>query len=182
MWITCIRKEVILLGCPCLASIMHCFKITWWCGVEHIHIAVVIHIPADMSKILLLQNLSIQNSITAFRNCQSSCNNGTVILLAVLYCNEIWALTFESRTKSAQDNIWMLERWNKWSIKVHYITKNFTFFYVHGSINLIFMDPCIVDDSVEIPTRCSFVIEFIVPKFIEGSTCFERHTAHHQEL
>ena len=26
------------------------------------------------------------------------------------------------------------------------------------------------------------VIEFIIPKFIEGSTCFERHTAHHQEL
>jgi len=26
------------------------------------------------------------------------------------------------------------------------------------------------------------VIEFIIPKFIEGSTCLERHTAHHQEL
>jgi hypothetical protein len=26
------------------------------------------------------------------------------------------------------------------------------------------------------------VIEFIVPKFIECSTCFERHTAHHQKL
>jgi len=38
------------------------------------------------------------------------------------------------------------------------------------------------DLSVQIPTRCSFVIEFIIPKFIEGSTCFERHTAHHQEL
>jgi len=37
--------------------------------------------------------------------------------------------------------------------------------------------------SIEIPTRCSFLIEFIIiPKFIEGSTCFERHTAHHQEL
>ena len=24
--------------------------------------------------------------------------------------------------------------------------------------------------------------EFIIPKFIEGPTCFERHTAHHQEL
>ena len=45
--------------------------------------------------------------------------------------------------------------------------------------NLTFMDPCIVDDSAEIPTRCSFVIEFIIPKFIEGSTCFEWHTAHH---
>jgi hypothetical protein len=39
-----------------------------------------------------------------------------------------------------------------------------------------------VPDSEEIPTRCSFVIEFIIPKFIEGSTCIERHTAHHQEL
>jgi hypothetical protein len=26
------------------------------------------------------------------------------------------------------------------------------------------------------------VIEFIIPPFIEGSTCFEEHTAHHQEL
>jgi hypothetical protein len=51
-----------------------------------------------------------------------------------------------------------------------------------GEENLIFMDPCIVDDSVEIPIRCSFVIKFTIPKFIEGSTCFERHTAHHQEL
>jgi hypothetical protein len=36
--------------------------------------------------------------------------------------------------------------------------------------------------SVEIPTRCSFVIEFIIPKFIEGSACFKQHTARHQEL
>ena len=36
--------------------------------------------------------------------------------------------------------------------------------------------------SVGIPTRCSFVIEFIIPKFIKGSACFELHTAHHQEL
>jgi hypothetical protein len=49
-------------------------------------------------------------------------------------------------------------------------------------INVIFMDPFIVDDSVEIPTRCNLVIEFIIPKFFEGSTCFERQTAHHQEL
>jgi hypothetical protein len=47
---------------------------------------------------------------------------------------------------------------------------------------MIFMDPCIVDDSVEIPATCSFIIEFIIPKFIEGSTCFERHAAHHQKL
>ena len=31
------------------------------------------------------------------------------------------------------------------------------------------MDPCIVDDSLEIPTRCSFVIEFIISKFIEDN-------------
>ena len=36
--------------------------------------------------------------------------------------------------------------------------------------------------SVEIPRRCSFVIEFIIPKFFKGSTCFEQHTAHRQEL
>jgi hypothetical protein len=47
---------------------------------------------------------------------------------------------------------------------------------------LIFVYPCIADYSVEIPTGCSFVIEFIIPKFSEGSTFFERHTAHHQEL
>jgi hypothetical protein len=28
----------------------------------------------------------------------------------------------------------------------------------------ILIDPCIVDYSVEIPTRCSFVIEFIIPR------------------
>jgi len=44
------------------------------------------------------------------------------------------------------------------------------------------MDPCIVDYSVEIPTRCSFVREFTISEFIEGWTCFERHTTHHQEL
>jgi hypothetical protein len=54
--------------------------------------------------------------------------------------------------------------------------------YFEGFANLIPTDPCIVDDSVEIPTRCSFVIEFIIPKVFKGSTCFERHTAHHQEL
>jgi len=48
--------------------------------------------------------------------------------------------------------------------------------------HLVLMDPCIVDCSVEILTRCSFVVEFIIPKFFKGSTCFERHTAHHQEL
>ena len=31
---------------------------------------------------------------------------------------------------------------------------------------LILMDSCIVDYSVEIPTRFCFVIEFIIPKFV----------------
>jgi len=44
------------------------------------------------------------------------------------------------------------------------------------------MDPCIVGYSVEIPTRRSFVIEFIIPESTEGSTCFERHATHHQEF
>jgi len=44
------------------------------------------------------------------------------------------------------------------------------------------MDPCIVDDSVQIPTKCSFGIEFIIPKCIVDSTGFKRQTAHHQEL
>ena len=38
--------------------------------------------------------------------------------------------------------------------------------HVIVNMNLIFMDPCIVDYSVEIPTRCSFVIEFMIPEFI----------------
>jgi hypothetical protein len=32
-----------------------------------------------------------------------------------------------------------------------------------------------MDDSIEIPTRCSFVTEFIIPKFIEGSTFRASH-------
>jgi hypothetical protein len=32
-------------------------------------------------------------------------------------------------------------------------------------LSLILMDPCIVDYSVEIPTRCSFIIEFTMPSF-----------------
>ena len=32
------------------------------------------------------------------------------------------------------------------------------------------------------PKRWNLVIEFIIPKFIEGSIWFERHTSNHQEL
>jgi hypothetical protein len=39
-----------------------------------------------------------------------------------------------------------------------------------------------VGSGISHPTRCNLVIEFIIPKFTEGSTCFERYTAYHQEL
>jgi len=52
-------------------------------------------------------------------------------------------------------------------------------FYDKPMVSLLLVDcMCTLEgDSVEIPTRCSFVIEFIIPKFFEGSTCFEQHTA-----
>ena len=36
--------------------------------------------------------------------------------------------------------------------------------------------------SYKEPTRCSHVVEFIIPVFLNCSTCFGRHTAHQQEL
>jgi len=46
---------------------------------------------------------------------------------------------------------------------------------VHGSVHHDI-------DLTEIPARCDRVVEFIIPVFLNCSTCFERHTAHHQEL
>ena len=47
----------------------------------------------------------------------------------------------------------------------------FEYIYVNMyQANLLLIYPRIVDYSVEIPTRCSFVIEFIIPKFFKGST------------
>jgi hypothetical protein len=44
------------------------------------------------------------------------------------------------------------------------------------------MDPRIVIQiSQKEPTRYDPVIEFIIPMFLNCSTCFGRHTAHHQE-
>jgi hypothetical protein len=37
-------------------------------------------------------------------------------------------------------------------------------------------------NSQNAPTRCNRVVEFIVSMFLNSSTCFGRHTAHHQEL
>ena len=48
---------------------------------------------------------------------------------------------------------------------------------------VMFMDPCIIIYiSQKEPTRCNRVVEFIIPVLLNCSTCFGRHTAHHQEL
>jgi hypothetical protein len=44
------------------------------------------------------------------------------------------------------------------------------------------MDPCIEGLLSRNTNKIQVVTEFIIPKSIEGSTCFEEHTAHHQEL
>jgi hypothetical protein len=41
----------------------------------------------------------------------------------------------------------------------------------------MFMDLCIIE-----PTRCNCVVEFIIPMFLNCSTSFGRHTAHHEEF
>ena len=48
-------------------------------------------------------------------------------------------------------------------------------FNIHGSVHRSMIQK-------KQPTRCNLVTEFIIPPFIKGSTCFERYTAHHQEL
>jgi len=48
--------------------------------------------------------------------------------------------------------------------------------------HLIIMDSCIAVRLSWNTNKMQLAIEFIIPKFIEGSTCFERHTAHHQDL
>jgi hypothetical protein len=49
-------------------------------------------------------------------------------------------------------------------------TLNLSCQYKGGTVkkNLILMDPCVVDYSVEIRTRCGFVIEFIIPRFLNA--------------
>ena len=57
------------------------------------------------------------------------------------------------------------------------------FYYKKPFLNLMFMDPCtVIQISKKEPTRCNRVVEFIIPVFLNCSTCFGRHTAHHQEL
>ena len=49
------------------------------------------------------------------------------------------------------------------------------YLYVHGSVYR----------NIELrkePTRCDRVVEFIIPMFLNCSTCFGRHNTHHQEL
>jgi len=47
---------------------------------------------------------------------------------------------------------------------------------------LMFVDPCIIVQFIKKnPTRCKNVSKFYYSIFIWSSTCFGRHTAHHQE-
>jgi hypothetical protein len=48
--------------------------------------------------------------------------------------------------------------------------------------NLMFVGPCIIVQVIKKnPTRCNKVSKFYYSLFIWSSTCFGRHTAHHQE-
>ena len=52
----------------------------------------------------------------------------------------------------------------------------------HQSRHLIFVDPCIIVKFIQKnPTKCNNVSKFYYSIFMWSSTCFERHTAHHQE-
>ena len=44
------------------------------------------------------------------------------------------------------------------------------------------MDPYLVVWLSRNSNKMQLLIEFIIPKFIEGSTCFKRHTVHNQQL
>jgi hypothetical protein len=54
---------------------------------------------------------------------------------------------------------------------------------------LVFVTPLLLSaviveelEPMQSCNRCKLIIEFIIAKFPERSTCFERHTVHHQEL
>jgi hypothetical protein len=54
---------------------------------------------------------------------------------------------------------------------------------LQDTLMLLFVDPCIVVQFIKKnPTRCNIVSTFYYSMFIWSSTCFGRHTAHHQEL
>ena len=50
-------------------------------------------------------------------------------------------------------------------------------------VNLMLVDPCIIAHFIKKknPTRCNNISKFYYSIFIWSSTCFGRHTAHHQE-
>jgi len=62
----------------------------------------------------------------------------------------------------------------------HYLVKSTIF--ERKWLDLMFVDPCtIVRFIKKNPTRCNSVPKFYYSIFIWNSTCFGRHTAHHQE-
>jgi hypothetical protein len=49
-------------------------------------------------------------------------------------------------------------------------------------INLMFVDPCVIVQVIKKnPTKCNNVLKFYYFIFVGNSTCFGRHTVHHQE-
>jgi len=53
---------------------------------------------------------------------------------------------------------------------------------IETHINMMFVDPCIIVKFIKKnPTRCNNVSKFYYSIFIRRSTCFGRHTSHHQE-
>jgi len=58
---------------------------------------------------------------------------------------------------------------------VYYVHDDISKLDVHGSVHRNI-------NLTEITNKMRPVAEFINPTFLNCSTCFERHTAHHQEL
>ena len=66
--------------------------------------------------------------------------------------------------------------------KITYVCSAIHIKYRNHSVNLMFMDPCIIVKFIKKnPTRCNNVSKFYYFIFIWSSTCFGRNTAHHQE-
>jgi hypothetical protein len=83
------------------------------------------------------------------------------------------------KTKLCENNtaIW----YNK-SCRITQLTPTYASIKVNGNNPLTFLDPCIMVKFIkENPTRCNNVSKCYNSIFIWRSTCFGRHTAHHQE-
>jgi len=65
---------------------------------------------------------------------------------------------------------------------LYFISLFFFALKFRNMIYVMFVDPCIIVQFIKKnPTRCNNVSKFYYSTFIWSSTCFGRHTAHHQE-